>query len=93
MSGGAIVGIVVGVGAACLLAAMGATYYLLTTYWRQRRARVVTLGGGNPATAVTSRPLSRASNDRPVGLATPDKLSTVEELGSEGGKQQLFLRL
>ena len=67
---------------------MGAAYYLLTTYWRQRRVRVVTLGGGNPATAVTSRPLSQAGNDCPVGLAAADKVSTVEELGSEGGEQQ-----
>ena len=72
---------------------MGAAYYLLTIYWRQRRVKVVTLGGGNPATAVTSRPLPlfQASDDRPVGLAAPDKVSTVEELGSEGGEPQTRL--
>ena len=89
--GGAAVGIVVGVGSACLLAAMGTAHYLMTTYWRQRRVRVVTLGGGNPATAVTPKPLFQASNDRPVGLAASEKVRVVEGLVSEGGEQQLRL--
>tara|TARA_B100000795_G_scaffold135907_1_gene101517 strand:+ start:72 stop:458 length:387 start_codon:yes stop_codon:yes gene_type:complete len=95
LSGGALVGIVVGVGAACLLAAMGTAYYFLTTYGRQRRVRVVTLGGGegggSPATAVTSKPLFKASNDGPVGLAAPDKVRAVEGLPSEKDEQHLRL--